>query len=110
MNRSLLLDLPVFLTVARQGNMTRAAAVLNTVQSNISSRIQRLEEELGATLLVRDSRRMRLTPDGEALIPFALRLEELSKEILSEVRAEMTSLGRVRFGSERSRPLRHLVL
>ena len=49
MNRSLLVDLPVFLTVARQGSMTRAAAALNTVQSNISSRIQRLEEELGAT-------------------------------------------------------------
>ncbi len=82
MNRSLLLDLPVFLTVARQGNMTRAAAALNTVQSNISSRIQRLEQELGATLLVRDSRRLRLTADGEALMPFALRLEELSGEIL----------------------------
>jgi DNA-binding transcriptional LysR family regulator len=64
--------------------MTRAAAVLNTVQSNVSSRIQRLEEELGATLLVRDSRKMRLTPDGEVLMPFALRLEELSREILKK--------------------------
>ena len=84
MNRSLLVDLPVFLTVARQGTMTRAAAALNTVQSNISSRIQRLEEELGARLLVRDSRRLRLTPDGEALMPFALRLEELSREIFKK--------------------------
>ena len=88
MDRSLLVDLPVFLTVARQGTMTRAAAALNTVQSNISSRIQRLEEELGATLLVRDSRRMRLTPDGEALMPFALRLEELSREILAKFRQD----------------------
>ena len=84
MNRSLLVDLPVFLTVARQGTMTRAAAALNTVQSNISSRIQRLEEELGARLLVRESRGLRLTPDGEALMPFALRLEELSREILKK--------------------------
>ena len=84
MNRALLVDLPVFLTVVRQGTMTRAASTLNTVQSNISSRIQRLEEELGATLLVRDSRKMRLTPDGEALMPFALRLEELSREVLKK--------------------------
>jgi LysR family transcriptional regulator, cell division regulator len=84
MNRALLVDLPIFLTVARQGTMTRAAAALNTVQSNISLRIQRLEEELGARLLVRDSRRLRLTPDGEALMPFALRLEELSREILKK--------------------------
>ncbi len=68
--------------------MTRAAAALNTVQSNISSRIQRLEEELGATLLVRDSRKLRLTPDGETLMPFALRLEELSKEILKKFRQD----------------------
>ena len=65
MNRSLLVDLPVFLTVARQGTMTRAAAALNTVQSNISSRIQRLEEELGARLLVRDSRRCASLPMGK---------------------------------------------
>ena len=64
--------------------MTRAAAALNTVQSNVSLRIQRLEEELGATLLVRNSRRMRLTPDGEMLMPFALKLEELSREILKK--------------------------
>ena len=63
--------------------MTRAAAALNTVQSNISLRIQRLEEELGARLLVR-SRRLRLTPDGEGLMPFALKLEELSRDILKK--------------------------
>jgi DNA-binding transcriptional LysR family regulator len=100
MNRSLLVDLPVFLTVARQGNMTRAATALNTVQSNISSRIQRLEEELGATLLVRDSRKLRLTPDGETLMPFALRLEELSKEILKKFRQDdEPRSGSIRIGS-----------
>jgi len=63
-NRFLLLDLPVFLTVARHGNMTKAAALLNTVQSNVTARIKRLEDRLGATLLVRGSRKLRLTPEG----------------------------------------------
>jgi LysR family transcriptional regulator, cell division regulator len=110
MNRSLLVDLPVFLTVARQGNMTRAAAALNTVQSNISLRIQRLEEELGATLLVRDSRRMRLTPDCEALMPFALRLEELSGEILKEFgRDDEPRSGSIRIGAIETFAASHLV-
>lgn len=61
--------------------MTKAAAALNTVQSNITSRIQRLENQLGTTLIVRSSRRLRLTPEGEALVPFALRLEELCRDI-----------------------------
>ena len=86
MNRYLLLDLPVFLTVARQGSMTKAAATLNTVQSNVTSRIQRLEEQLGATLVVRGSRKLRLTAEGEALMPFALRLEELCRDIGRAVR------------------------
>ena len=58
--------------------MTRAAAVLHTVQSNVTARIKRLEDEIGATLIVRGSRKLRLTAEGEALMPFALRLEELS--------------------------------
>ena len=80
MNRSLLVDLPVFLAVARLGNMTRAAAVLHTVQSNVTARIKRLEDEIGATLIVRGSRKLRLTSEGEALMPFALRLEELFRD------------------------------
>jgi DNA-binding transcriptional LysR family regulator len=81
MDRYLLVDLPVFLTVARHGSMTKAAAMLNTVQSNVTSRIQRLEDQLGTTLVLRGSRRLRLTAEGEALMPFALRLEELCRDI-----------------------------
>lgn len=61
--------------------MTKAAAMLNTVQSNITSRIRRLEDQLGATLVVRSSRKLRLTAEGEALMPLALRLEELCRDV-----------------------------
>ena len=40
-------DLRVFEAVARLGGMSRAAAELNTVQSNVTARIRRLEGELG---------------------------------------------------------------
>jgi DNA-binding transcriptional LysR family regulator len=43
----------VFETVARLGGMKRAAAELNTVQSNVTARIRQLEEELGVPLFHR---------------------------------------------------------
>ena len=49
-NRFLLPDLAVFLEVARLGNMTKAAVLLNTVQSNVTARIKRLEDQLGPLL------------------------------------------------------------
>ena len=43
-------DLKLFEAVARLGAMNRAAAALNTVQSNVTARIRALEEELGQAL------------------------------------------------------------
>lgn len=77
-----LADLPIFLAVARHGSMTRAARALHTVQSNVSARIRRLEEALGATLVVREPRGLRLTADGETLLREARRIEALREKIL----------------------------
>src|SRR6478672_9859790 len=43
-------DLKVFEAVARHGSMNRAAAELNTVQSNVTARVRALELELGVLL------------------------------------------------------------
>lgn len=110
MNRFLLLDLPVFLTVARQGNMTKAAVLLNTVQSNVSARIKRLEDQLGATLIVRGSRKLRLTAEGEALMPFALRLEELFRDMNTQFgRDDRPQEGSIRIGAIETFAASHLV-
>jgi DNA-binding transcriptional LysR family regulator len=110
MDRYLLVDLPVFLTVARQGSMTKAAAMLNTVQSNITSRIRRLEDQLGATLVVRSSRKLRLTAEGEALMPFALRLEELCREVRRQFeRDDEPRSGSIRIGAIETFAASHLV-
>jgi len=110
MDRSLLLDLPVFLAVARHGNMTKAAAALNTVQSNVTSRVKRLEDDLGATLLVRGARKLHLTPEGEALMPYALRLEELDRDIQSQFGTELgPQSGSLRIGAIETFAASHLV-
>jgi DNA-binding transcriptional LysR family regulator len=70
-------DLKVFEAVARLGGMNRAAAELNTVQSNVTTRIRRLEDELGTPLFDRHSRGVTPTPAGLRLLPHAERINEL---------------------------------
>ena len=67
-------DLRIFEAVARLGGMNRAAAELNTVQSNVTARIRLLEEELGRPLFHRHSRGVSLTAAGGRLLPYAERV------------------------------------
>src|SRR5690349_1753021 len=62
-----------FLAVATARHFTRAAEVLGISQSGLSASVRALEEELGAALLVRTTRRVALTAAGEALRPEAER-------------------------------------
>lgn len=58
----------VFLVVAREGGITRAAEALHLTQSAVSQTIHRLEEELDAALFVRSSRGVALTDAGQLLL------------------------------------------
>ncbi len=70
-------DLRIFEAVARLGGMNRAAAELNTVQSNVTARIRQLEARLGAPLFERHSRGVTLTAAGRRLLPYARRVASL---------------------------------
>ena len=67
-------DLVAFLAVARAGSFTRAAKELGVSQPALSRTIRLLEEQLGTRLFDRDSRNVRLTSAGEALLPIVERL------------------------------------
>jgi LysR family transcriptional regulator, cell division regulator len=81
MDPHLLPDVLVFLNVVRSGSITKAARQLNTVQSNVTARIKKLEEVLGVPLLSRHARGVRLTSGGEAVLPIALRLDALLNDL-----------------------------
>ena len=69
-------DLRVFEAVLRLGGMGRAATELHTVQSNVTARMRRLEDELGTPLFRRHARGVEPTPAGQRLLPFARLLDE----------------------------------
>ncbi len=93
--------LTIFRAVVREGGVTRAAAKLNRVQSNVTTRIRQLEETLGADLFIREGRRLVLTPAGETLLPYAERLLALADEARHAVR-ENRPQGRLRLGTMES--------
>jgi DNA-binding transcriptional LysR family regulator len=75
-----LVELKIFKTVAEQGGITKAAAALHRVQSNITTRVKRLEERLGTRLFNRQGRRLVLSAEGKLLLAYAERLLRLSSE------------------------------
>jgi DNA-binding transcriptional LysR family regulator len=57
-----------FVAIAEEGSLTRAAARLHIAQQSLSQQVRTLEAQLGATLLQRSSRGVRLTPVGAVLL------------------------------------------
>jgi len=89
MMRENLNDLVAFVTVAREGSFTRAAAQLRVSQSALSQTIRGLEERLGLRLLTRTTRRVAPTDAGERLLgAISPRLEGIEQDLaaLSDLR------------------------
>ena len=78
-----LVALQIFKAVAECGGITKAAARLHRVQSNVTTRVQQLEASLGAQLFHRRRRRLELSAEGRTLLAYAERLLALSSEALS---------------------------
>jgi DNA-binding transcriptional LysR family regulator len=73
-------DLNLFAAVAFHGNFTKAAEAMFTVQSNVTARIKNLEEEFGATLFLRTSRKVELTAAGKTLLHYSKQITNLIEE------------------------------
>ena len=66
----------LFAMIAEEKSFTRAATRLNIAQPWLSAQIRKLEYQLGVQLLVRQSAGVTMTPEGEALLPYARQLSE----------------------------------
>jgi DNA-binding transcriptional LysR family regulator len=84
--------LRAFAAVADDLHFTRAATRLYVAQQALSRDIRRLERELGADLFVRTTRQVTLTPAGERLLPYALRVLAAQDELLAASAGEAPTL------------------
>jgi len=75
-----LAELKIFKAVAEQGGITKAAAALNRVQSNVTTRVKQLDDRVGAKLFHRQGRRLVLSSEGKVLLTYADRMLRLSDE------------------------------
>ncbi len=77
----------IYLRVAEMGSFTRAATQLSLPKASVSTAIQQLENSLGARLLQRTTRQVRMTPDGQT---YYQRCKDLLDEV-EELQALFTS-------------------
>jgi DNA-binding transcriptional LysR family regulator len=79
-------QLRCFVAVAEELHFSRAAERLNMTQPPLSRQIRLLEHHVGAQLLERNSRTVRLTAAGKAFFPEAARILRIAEEAMFAAR------------------------
>lgn len=92
-------DLEYFVTIARSGSITRAAAQLFIAQPALSQCLHKIEHELNVKLFIRASNGVRLTSEGECFLLFATRVLQ-QKDILGRCLQDISDAdrGEIRLG------------
>lgn len=73
-------NIRTFARIAEVGSFTRVAMELGYTQSAVTMQVKQLERELGCVLFERLGRSVRLTPEGERLLPVANRMLQAADE------------------------------
>lgn len=84
--------LSVFESVVRHGSMSAAARELGTTPSAVSQRLRALESAYGVTLLLRSTRKLRLTDVGERVVAHARTLVQAAGEARAQMRLARDAL------------------
>src|SRR5699024_3129182 len=75
-----------YMELCRQKNFTEAGYVCNMTQGALSKQIKKLENELGVTLIRRNTRKFELTKEGEEFYRYAQEITDLYEEMLRQIR------------------------
>src|SRR5690348_10937993 len=79
-----------FWTVAREGSIARASAVLNLTQPAISSQLRTLEKSLGEKLFQKSGRNLVLTDTGRLVFRYADEIFSTGRELMEALRGQPT--------------------
>lgn len=92
-------DIRIFFEVANLKSTIKTANKLGYIQSNISKRIAKLENEIGKTLFYRTNKGMTLTNDGEVFLSYA---EKILLTISDMKEVFLTQKNHLRIGATQS--------
>lgn len=92
-------ELRYFISVARNGNITKAAEELYITQPTLSRSLSNLESELGVQLLERSNRNTLLTEKGKEFYKYSLEIVELIDKREKEIKETDTISGEIVIGS-----------
>ncbi len=93
--------LQIIYWVNELGSLTAAAEQLHLTQSAVSHSIKKLEQQLDVQLWLRDGRKVRLTPEGEALLSLADRILPQFEQVEANIRQiSQGERGTLRIGME----------
>lgn len=87
-----------FIHLARVKNFRETASLLGTSQPVISSRIKKLEEDLGIRLFERTGRGVNLTPEGRLLLPHAELIVDRANEMKEMLAFSANAEGALKVG------------
>jgi LysR family positive regulator for ilvC len=85
-------SLTLFVNLASTLHFGKTAALTHVSPSTLSRAIQRLEEQLGSQLLIRDNRSVVLTAEGQALLSYAEQQIEQYQMLKQSLKASQTEL------------------
>ncbi|ODU20432.1 MAG: LysR family transcriptional regulator [Sphingomonas sp. SCN 67-18] len=89
-----------FVALARLQHFARAAQACGVTQPTLSAGLITLEEQVGARLIIRDRRYIGLTPEGEAMLPWAQQMVAASESMMQAAEVVRGPLsGELRIGS-----------
>jgi DNA-binding transcriptional LysR family regulator len=91
--------LEMFIALAKERHFGRAAEVCGVTQPSLSGAIRQLEDQLGVQLVFRGSRFQGLTPEGQRVLDWALRIVGDMRALKDEMRTVRSGLsGNLRLG------------
>lgn len=73
------------LAIEETGGVTRAANRLHLTQSAVSMQVKRLEDALSVTVMERDGKRVRMTPEGERLVQAARQIMPINDQVVQRL-------------------------
>ena len=93
MHRISLDDIHLINLIAKKGSFASAAALLNLPRPNVTRRVKQVEEFLGVMLFQRSTRRLTLTPEGQAFLQHSSIIDQQWQTALAQVQATQDNVG-----------------